>query len=240
MNVLILAGGYAKRMWPLTKDTPKALLPIGNKTALDLIMQNLEKVNLIDKISVSTNKRFADQFEEWKQKSGHGEVKIVVENTTCEEEKLGAIKAINFALKQENIEDDCLIIAGDNLFDFNLNNLIEFAKDKPALLVSDVREKEKASQCGVISVNDEGKIIDFEEKPENPKSTLVSTACYFFPKHSLKFFDEYLTEGNHPDAVGYFIQWLHKKTEMKALPVTGKWYDIGDKDTYKKVQTLFS
>ena len=241
MKAIILAGGFAKRMWPITKTVPKMLLPIAGRPLLDHLFSKVEEVDAVDEIYISTNKRFASQFLAWKQRyKPKKATDIVVENTVAEGHKLGAIKAICFVLEQKHITEDCLIVFGDNLFEFGLDDLIKFSEGNPTIGIYDVKDRRKASLLGVVSVDNNAKIVDFEEKPLNPKSTLASAGAYFLPKSALKHFDEYLAAGNHPDTPGYFIKWLYKRITVKGFLISGKWYDIGDKEIYQEAQSYFS
>ncbi len=229
MECIVLCGGFAKRLWPLTLETPKPLIEIAGKPIINYTMEKLGKLGEIDRIVISTNAKFEQPFIEWKEKYGY-DARLVVENSTKEKEKFGAIAGIDFAIKKEKISEDCMIIAGDNLFGFGLGNFIDFYKEKssPVMAVFDVKSTERAKLYGVVRVDSENKIIDFEEKPQNPKSTLASTACYIFPKETLALFGQYLSEGNLKDAPGFFLQWLHKKRDLYAFIFSEYWFDIGD------------
>jgi len=221
VKVLIMAGGYATRLWPITKDNPKALLPLGNKTILEYI---LEKVRELDvDVYISTNRFFAEKFRKY-------DVELIVEDTVHEEEKLGTIAAMRNAL---NIlgEDDYLIVAGDNVFSFSLKDFVDNFSGKTLIAVYDVGDFELAKRYGVV-VLEKDRVIDFEEKPANPKSTLISTGVYLFPRDVMKLLNEYLEDGNK-DSPGYFLQWLLKRgEEIRAYRFDGYWYDIGSADSY--------
>ena len=236
MIALILAGGYARRLAPITDFLPKPLLPLGGKPMIEYIIEKIEKIGDIYSIIISTNAKFADQFEYWITNKHGSNYNLVVEPTLEEEKKFGAIAGINYAIEKMDIKEDLLIVAGDNIFDFSLLDFISFAKSKegPTLGLYDIQSLEEARRFGVMEIGDNNEVISFEEKPEKPKSTLVSAACYYFPKELLDMFKKYLDEGENPDAPGYFIQWLHKNITVYGYSFSGKWYDIGTLKSYEE------
>ncbi|MEM7819526.1 MAG: nucleotidyltransferase family protein [Candidatus Aenigmatarchaeota archaeon] len=231
MKAIVLAGGFAKRLWPLTKEQAKPLIDIGGKPVINYLIEKLLKLKEIDKIFISTNKKFEQDFIRWKEKYNFN-IKLVVEESRCEEEKLGAIGSINFLINKENINDDIIIVNGDNLFDekFDFSDVINFFKEKNAPIVCgfDVKTKERARLFGTIIFDKNKKVIDFIEKPEKPKTTFISMGCYLFPKNYLNLFSIYLNEGNSKDAPGFFLQWLYKRYSLFVYPYNGDWFDIGD------------
>jgi len=225
MKVLIMAGGYATRLWPITKGKPKPLLPVGDRYIIDYILEKVRELDL--EVYVSTNKFFERHFKEWAERNG---VELIVEETISEEEKLGTIGAIKYAVSKIGV-DDYLIVAGDNLFSFSLREFLGRYEGKPLIAVYDVGDFELARRYGVVVVEGD-KVIDFQEKPLQPKSTLVSTGVYALPKEIVKKVDEYLADGNR-DSPGYFIEWLLKKgVEIYAYKFDDYWYDIGSADSY--------
>ncbi|GAB6101042.1 NDP-sugar synthase [Thermococcus atlanticus] len=225
MKVLIMAGGYATRLWPITKDNPKALLPVGDRVILDYI---LEKTGELDSdVYISTNRFFEHHFRPYAEEHGVG---LIVEDTLHEEEKLGTIGAMKRAIEELGL-DDYLIIAGDNLFSFSLSEFLKHYSGKPLIAVYDVGDFELAKRYGVV-VLEENRVVDFREKPAEPKSTLISTGVYAFPREVMARIDEYLENGNR-DSPGYFIQWLLSEgVEMHAYRFDEYWYDIGSADSY--------
>ncbi|AHF81395.1 sugar phosphate nucleotidyltransferase [Thermococcus paralvinellae] len=225
MKVLIMAGGYATRLWPITKDNPKALLPVGDKVILDYIIEKTKELDL--NVYVSTNRFFAKYFEEWGKNK---DIELLIEDTLHEEEKLGTIGALNEALEKLGL-DDYLVIAGDNLFSFSLRDFLDRYDGKTLIAVYDIGDFELAKRYGVVLLEG-NKVIDFEEKPARPKSTWISTGVYVFPKEVMEMVPQYLEEGNR-DSPGYFIQWLLKKgIEIHAYKFDDYWYDIGSADSY--------
>lgn len=225
MKVLIMAGGYATRLWPITKDNPKALLPVGDRVILDYILEKTKDLDM--DVYISTNRFFAKYFEDYARDRG---VELLVEDTLHEEEKLGTIGALKLAVEELGL-DDYLIIAGDNLFSFSLNEFLNHYSGSPLIAVYDVGDFELAKRYGVV-VLEENRVIDFQEKPPNPKSTLISTGVYAFPKEIMARIDEYLRDGNR-DSPGYFIQWLLSDgVDIYAYKFDNYWYDIGSSDSY--------
>src|SRR6056297_1792275 len=233
MKAIVLAGGYATRMWPITRHRPKMLLPVGESTVIDGIVDELEGDVRIGEIFTSTNEAFADEFETHFAERGTDKIRMSVEDTSDEDEKFGVVGALAQLVDREGLgEEDLLVIAGDNLFGFDISDFIDHFKDydDPTLAAYDVGDLEKAKSYGLIQVEDD-EIVDFQEKPDNPKSTLVSIACYAFPADSIRF-DEYLSGDNNPDEPGWFIQWLVDQGSVRPFSFDGIWYDIGTADSY--------
>ncbi|MFH0832153.1 MAG: nucleotidyltransferase family protein [Candidatus Aenigmatarchaeota archaeon] len=241
MKAIVLAGGYAKRLWPITKHVSKPLLLVGKEPVINYVIRKLETVD-VDKIYISTNEKFKDDYKKWLKKYGFKKIKIVIEKTHSEKEKLGAIGGINFLIKKENLKDDCIIVGGDNLLSFSMEEFIEFYKNKkaPTVAVFDVKSMEKAKLYGIVKTNQKNKIIDFLEKPENPPTTLASTCCYLFPKNILPLFSKYLNQKNPKDAPGFFLKWLCKKRNVFAFVFEDHWFDIGDKKTLAEARAYAS
>jgi len=233
MKAVVLAGGYATRLWPVTKHRPKMMLPVGETTVIDRILGELETDDRISEVFVSTNERFATDFETHLSESGFEKPKLTVEETTEEDEKFGVVGALAQLVDREGIADeDLLVIAGDNLISFDVAEFIDFFETKgtPTIAAYDVGSREKAKSYGLVEL-DGDQVVDFQEKPEDPNSTLVSIACYAFPADSVRF-EEYLSGGNNPDEPGWFIQWLVETDAVSAFTFDGAWYDIGTPESY--------
>lgn len=244
MDVLILCGGFATRLEPITLFVPKPLLPIGGKPILDYIVDDLEK-SKIDRIIISTNKKFENQFEYWaKMRMASGlkkKIELVVEPAMENGNKLGAIKGIQYAIEKAGITGDLIVIAGDNFYNSSISTAIEHFESsrKATVCVHDVGSLEEAKRFGIVHMN--GDLIkSFEEKPENPNSTMASTGIYIYPKEVLHKFSEYLSSGNSPDAPGYFLKWLIGNTEVHGVVQKGEWFDIGTLKMYSRVYSLFN
>ena len=238
MDALILCGGFATRLEPITLFMPKPLLPVGGKPLVDYIIQDLDKLD-INRIVIATNKRFEDQFEYWvnnKNKNREKKIELVVEPALSNNVKQGAIKGMKYSVEKAGLNEDLLVIAGDNYYDFSLGDVVEkFNSQKaPIICVYDIRSNEDAKRFGVVKLNN-GVITNFCEKPEKPESTLISTGIYAFRKDEISLIDKYLSDNNNPDSPGYLIQWLIKNTSVYGVVCEGTWADIGTVDSYKKI-----
>lgn len=245
MKVIVLAGGFAKRMWPLTKDQPKHLLDVAKKPMLSYVLDRIDKIENIpvDVVYISTNARFKQNFENFLNNyESKLNLKLIIEDTLSEGEKLGSIGALYFLIKEEKIDDDLLIIGGDNLFEFDLNDMIQFyhKKGSDVIAVYDTGSKEKAKLYGVLDVDSNDKIVNFLEKPKDPPSTLCATACYLLTKDGVNAIKNYVEGKNNPDALGYFVLWLINKKEVYAYSFKGLWFDIGSFESLEEADKFFS
>ena len=241
MKALILAGWFAKRLWPITLTQPKSLLRVGNKPVIEYILENLNRTG-VNEIIISINQRFEKDFRYWLERFSPKvakSIRLIVEPSTDENSKLGAVKAIDFAFNQLERNDDYLIIAGDNLFDFDINGFIKFYNEKKGfvLAIYDVALIERAKLYGVVNTDEKERVVQFIEKPAVPTSTLISTGCYIFPKEILYIVSEYLTQQSLGDMPGHFMQWLHKRIPVYAYRFEGHWFDIGDKEVLKNAES---
>jgi len=231
VKAIILAGGYATRLQPLTDDLSKCLLPVGGKPMVDWILERIREVEEIDGVHVVTNSRFAQDFEHWAMfKDG---VTVHDDGTSSNDDRLGAVGDIAFTLERVGVGDDVLVIAGDNLFDFALEDFVEFWRGKgaaSAVAVHDVGDLELATQYGIVAVGGDDRIVDFVEKPAQPPSTLAATATYIYHREHVPLVAQYLAEGNAPDQAGSFVAWLQEREPVYAYWFTGVWLDIGDRD----------
>ena len=244
MKALILAAGYATRLYPLTKDYPKPLLKVGRRPIIDYIIDKLKPLDDIDEILVVTNSKFISTFRRWK--SGlHIEkrVTLVDDLTKDHSDRRGAIGDMNFVINKIRIRDDLLVVGGDNLFDGKLSDFLSFAKinkPHPAIGAYNIKDARKATKYGVIKLDKESKVIDFKEKPKKTKSPLVAMCLYYFPKEKIKLIKEYLNvKSNKHDATGFYIDWLRKKEPVFGFVFNGRWYDIGHHKFYKEAKENF-
>ncbi|BCS91364.1 MAG: bifunctional protein GlmU [Candidatus Micrarchaeota archaeon] len=242
MKLLLLCGGFAKRLEPITEFIPKPLLPVAGKPLLDHIIDNImeSKEAKFERVIISSNMRFKKNFEYYKEVSKrlyNRDIELVIEPVIDNAEKLGAVKGIEYAIRKAGIDDDLLIVAGDNYFDFNLDTMIQEFNRARAVYIAlyDIKSLEDAKAFGVVSINDNKEIYKFVEKPENPESTLVSTGIYIFPKEQLSMFNNYLNSNTDVDAIGKFIEWLIKQEKIKGHVFNGEWYDIGNITLYRKL-----
>ena len=233
MKAVVLAGGYATRLWPITKHRPKMFLPVGENTVIDEIFADLEADDRIDEVFVSTNDRFNGDFREYLDEGDFEKPTLSIEDTTEEDEKFGVVGALAQLVDREGIDDDLVVVAGDNLISFDVGEFVDFfqAKETPTIAAYDVGSRERAKSYGLVELEDDC-VVDFQEKPDNPNSTLVSIACYAFPQDSLTLLQTYLEEGNNPDEPGWYIQWLQNRGDVHAFTFDGAWFDIGTAESY--------
>lgn len=241
MKALIMGAGYAVRLYPLTKDKAKPLLPVAQKPIIEYIIEKLEVFSEIDRIYVVTNNKFYNQFKEWAENfSYHKPIEIINDGTLSNEDRLGAIGDIHYVVSTKNVTDDLIIIAGDNLFDFDLGKLKEyFVSKKLVICAYDVKDKELAKKYGIVSIDSKGRVISFVEKPAVPPSTFAALGIYLFKHDAVDLFEQYVSEGNNRDAPGYFIQWAYQRTDVYAYPFQGTWYDIGDLASYEQANKVY-
>jgi len=242
MKAVILAAGYATRLYPLTVDRPKALLDVGGRPMVEHLLQRLEGVAELDGIYLVTNSKFADTFRDWATGWAGSEVWIVDDGTADEETKLGAIGDLELTIRESAIDDDLIVLAGDNLFSESLAPFAEFASEKnaPALGIYDVGDLDAIRRYNAIELDEDDRLTFFEEKPANPRSTLTGIALYFYPRHSLGLVGEYLETGNNPDQPGRLVQWLYPRVPVYAWRVPGRWYDIGSAETLAEADRAFT
>ncbi|MFB6081894.1 MAG: sugar phosphate nucleotidyltransferase [Halanaeroarchaeum sp.] len=233
MDAVVLAGGYATRLWPITKHRPKMFLPVGESTVVDRIFTELEGDDRIDTVYVSTNERFAADFRDHLDASAYEKPVLSVEDTTAESEKFGVVGALAQLVDREGVDDDLLVIAGDNLISFAVSDFLDFFESKgaPTIAAYDVGSLERAKSYGLVQL-DGDEVVDFQEKPDEPESTLVSIATYGFPAETLDLLETYLADGQNPDEPGWFVQWLHDRGDVYAFTFDGAWFDIGTPESY--------
>lgn len=245
MKVLILAAGYATRLYPLTLTQPKPLLHVAGKPMIEYVLDNLAPIGDLTRIYVVTNAKFAQAFQKWadgyRATKSQLDFTIVDDHSTDDSNKLGAIGDLNFVLTKENVDDDLIVVAGDNLFSQKLEEFGKFcrAKNAPVLGVYDVGSTEQVKKYSGITVDAEGRILNFEEKPQHPTSTLTGIALYYYPKHTLPLIKQYVAEGNNPDQPGHLVQWMYQRTPFYTWIVPGLWYDIGSKETLEEANRIY-
>ncbi len=236
MKAVVLAGGYAKRLWPLTLSWPKPLLPVAGRPILEYLFAGMPG-GIVPILSV--NRRFADYFSGWLSRSGY-RAELVVEETRSEEEKLGAIGALAYLVERLGIGEDLLVVGGDNIFPFVLGEFVAAYSGRTLVALYRLGDHAAARRYGVAEVRG-NRVIRFVEKPVRPRSDLVSTACYLFPARVLPRFGEFLREaGTGKDAPGYFLQWLLSREEIDAFVFDGPWFDIGSREAYIRANLHFN
>jgi glucose-1-phosphate thymidylyltransferase len=240
MKCLILAAGYATRLYPLTENFPKSLLKVGDKTILDWLVDDVDSANVIDQYVIISNHKFYDNFLEW-SKSKTQNIVVIDDGTTCNENRLGAVKDIQFAIESLSIDDDVLVLAGDNVLDFSLTKFINYALEKKTSCVMRYYEelKEKLKKSGVLSISCTDKVLNMSEKPQNPESNWCCPPFYFYLKDDAKRINEAVLDGANVDAPGSYVAWLCKKVPVFAMEMPGKRYDIGNLESYKAVRLTY-
>jgi glucose-1-phosphate thymidylyltransferase len=246
MKIIILAAGYATRLYPLTLTRPKPLLAVAGKPMIDHVLDNLAAINGIERIYIVSNAKFAGQFQQWadnyRARKAKLDFTIVNDGSTDEANKLGAIGDLHLVLGREHVDDDIIVVAADNLFSHSLEVFGKFCRQKnaPVLAVYDVGNLEEIKKYNAITMDDTGKITFFEEKPKQPASTVTGIALYYYPKSILPLIKQYIAEGNNPDQPGRLIQWLYPRTPVYTWRVPGIWYDIGSKEALEEANRVFA
>lgn len=245
MKIIILAAGYATRLYPLTLNQPKPLLDVAGKPMLEHVIDNLATIPYIDVAYIVTNAKFADHFQNWADNykhQGHFSFEIVNDGTTDETNRLGAIGDMHLVLTKHGIDEDVIVVGGDNLFSDDLFEFGEFCSEKnaPVLAVYDVGDLDEIKKYNSIAIDAEGCITFFEEKPAQPKSTLTGIALYYYPQSALPLISQYIAEGNNPDQPGRLVQWMYSRTPFYTWKVPGLWFDVGSQETLEEANQVFS
>ena len=240
MKCLILAAGYATRLYPLTENFPKPLLSVGDKTILDWLVDDIDASGLVDEYIVISNHKFAEHFDGWAQ-SKTQKITVVDDGTSTNETRLGAVKDIQFAIDELSLDDDMLVIAGDNVLDFSLVKFIEYAKMKNTSCVMRYYEPEfkKLLKTGIVTVDESDKILRMTEKSPTPETNWCCPPFYYYTKEDAKLVEKGIEEGCGTDAPGSYIAWLCKKTTVHAMEMPGKLYDIGNLESYEQVKAEY-
>ncbi len=236
MDAIILAAGYATRLYPLTQNTPKPLLNVAGKPIIEHIIKNLEQINSLNKIYIVTNDKFERHFKKWLNNfDAEKPIEVINDGTKSNEDRLGALGDIHHTISTKKLSNDIIVIAGDNLFELNLVHVVNFFRKRKSnvIVLHDVNDIELAKHYGVVEIND-NIVVNFEEKPIAPKSTLASTGIYLFPKKTIELIKKYIAQGNNPDKTGNFIEWLHKRDIVYSYITDKKWYDIGSIEQLEK------
>ena len=246
MKIIVLAAGYATRLYPLTLTQPKPLLPVAGKPMIDHVLDNLAAVPGIDRVYIVTNAKFADQFQAWAENYRARKTPlaftIVNDGSTDDSNKLGAIGDLHLVITREKVDDDVIVVAGDNLFSESLEAFGRFCREKnaPVLGVYDVRDLEEVKKYNSITIDSTGRITFFEEKPKQPTSTITGIALYYYPKSAVPYIRQYIADGNNPDQPGRLIQWLYPRTPVYTWKGPGIWFDIGSKESLEEANRSFA
>ncbi|MBQ8797859.1 MAG: nucleotidyltransferase family protein [Oscillospiraceae bacterium] len=238
MKCLILAAGYATRMYPLTENFPKPLLNVQGKTILDWLIGDIDTLGVVDEYVVISNHKFSHHFHAWSKECPQ-KITVVDDGTESNETRLGAVRDIQFAIDACKLDDDMLVIAGDNLLNFSLTSFIKYAMEKKTSCVMRYFEasEEKLHRSGVATVDENGKILYMEEKPAQPKSNWCCPPFYYYTREDARLVKEGIAAGCGVDAPGSYIAWLCQQTTVHAMEMPGTRYDIGNLESYEKAQT---
>ena len=246
MKLVVLAAGYATRLYPLTLNQPKPLLPVAGKPMMEHVLDNLLPVDEIDEIYIVTNAKFVEHFQAWANNYGTGQkvrpITIIDDRSTDDSNKLGAIGDMHLVIEQAGIDDDIIVVGGDNLFSESLRAFGNFCLERnaPVTGVYDVGDLNEIKKYNAIEIDDEDRITFFEEKPAQPKSTLTGIALYYYPKSVVSLIKQYVADGNNPDQPGRLVQWLYPRTPFYVWRVPGIWFDVGSKETLEEANRMFS
>jgi glucose-1-phosphate thymidylyltransferase len=243
MKCVLLVAGYATRLYPLTRSLPKPLLEVGGRPILDWILEKALKVELLDEIILVSNSRFLGAFEGYLEKRKLPlRASCLDDGTTDNEHRLGAIADLALAIERRGLEDDILVLAGDNLFDFELSDFAAFfaAKGADCITTHALDDLEALRRTGVIELGADGRVLSFEEKPREPRSRFAAPPFYLYRRETLPLLREYLATGGNPDAPGNFLPWLLARKPVYAYRFEGRRYDIGTIESYEEVRALFA
>lgn len=240
MKCLILAAGYATRLYPLTENFPKPLLEVGGKTILDWLLDDMDTVGAIDEYVVISNHKYAHHFENWAATKPM-KITVVDDGTTSNETRLGAVRDIQFAIDQLHLDDDLLVMAGDNLLDFSMTRFIRYALEKNAPCTMRYYEPsfQKLLKSGIVTVDENDKITRMTEKVPNPETNWVSVAFYYYPRETVRLIAQALADGCGVDAPGSFLIWVSQRTTSYAMEMPGHRYDVGNLDSYQKIKEKY-
>ena len=237
MKCLILAAGYATRLYPLTENFPKPLLEVQGKTILDWLIEDIDTLGVVDEYVVISNHKFAHHFDAWAAKKSQ-KITVVDDGTSSNETRLGAVKDIQFAMDKLGLDDDMLVIAGDNLLDFSLTKFMRYAAEKKASCIMRYYEadEKRLTKSGVVQIDADDRILSMEEKPAQPKSNWCCPPFYYYTREDARLVEKGIAAGCNTDAPGSYIAWLCTQTDVYAMEMPGKRYDIGNLESYEKVQ----
>ncbi len=246
MKLLLLAAGYATRLYPLTKNKAKPLLEVAGRPMIEHVLATAEGIRELDHIYIVTNEKFAGDFETWAAAYRNDRptcplITVVNDHSTDDSNKLGAIGDIKLVIDSQKVEDDLLIIGGDNLFKSSLAELVRFAaKRGPTLGVYDIGNLDEMTKYGSVTVDDDDRITEFVEKPPQPTTTLAAMCLYYYPRAVLPMIDRYVKEGNNPDQPGRLVAWLYRRQPAYAYQIRGQWLDIGSFETLDQANREFA
>ena len=235
MTSIILAAGYATRMYPLTLNYPKPLLEVGGKKIIDWLIEDLEKSG-VERTVVVSNHKFISQFQAWAE--GRENIIVLDDGSEDNDHRLGAVKDIEFAIEEANIDDDIVVLAGDNVLNFSLSSFIEYGREKKTscIMRHEEKDKNKLRKTGVIEINEDELVLNMEEKPKEPKSNWAVPPFYYYTKEDKDLIKEGIASGCGTDAPGSFVSWLVKTRPVHAYRMIGERFDVGSIEGYEKIK----
>jgi len=242
MKAIIPAAGYGTRLRPLTLYTPKALIDINGVPVIEIVLGKIAELKCVDAVYIVTNNYYYAQFARWlsglDQDIYGFDIEVINDGTNNENERLGAIGDKLLVAREKELHTELFDISSDNVFDFSLRPMLKTFKKKKASVIGtyDVGSFDLAKKYGVVAVDEDYRIVEFQEKPAKPKSTLASTGIYMYPESFVELLESYAKAGHGLDTPGSFIQWLHKREHVYAHPFMGRWFDIGSIDCLKKAR----
>lgn len=243
MKNIVIAAGYATRLYPLTENFPKPLLEIGNSTILGRLLDDIDKIDDIDEHIIVTNHKFVGHFEKWAAEHKMSKpARIIDDGTETNETRLGAVKDLLLAIDRYNVDDDMMVVAADNILDFSLQGFVDFFKEKGTSVIMCHNEPElkKLQRTGVIAVDENMKVQEMQEKPEKPVSNWAVPPFYIYSKKDLSLIKDCMNHGCGFDAPGNLAHYLCENTDMHAWVMPGKRFDIGSLDSYEEAKIMFS
>ena len=235
MTSIILAAGYATRMYPLTLNYPKPLLEVGGKKIIDWLIEDLEKAG-VERTVVVSNHKFISQFQAWAE--GRENIIVLDDGSEDNDHRLGAVKDIEFAIEKANIDDDIVVLAGDNVLNFSLSSFIEYGREKKTscIMRHEEKDKNKLRKTGVIEIDEDELVLNMEEKPKEPKSNWAVPPFYYYTKEDKDLIKEGIASGCGTDAPGSFVSWLVKTRPVHAYRMIGERFDVGSIEGYEKIK----
>ncbi len=240
MKCLILAAGYATRLYPLTENFPKPLLKVGDKAILDWLLEDIRTADAVDGFIVVSNHKYVRHFREWAQARSLP-ITVLDDGTSTNETRLGAVRDIQFAIEKLKLNEDLLIAAGDNVLDFSLTHFLRYAREKGTSCTMRYWEEdaERLRRSGISEVNGEGRLLSLEEKPVVPKSHWCTPPFYFYRAEDAAMIREAVADGCGTDAPGSLAAWMCRHTVVYSMEMPGRRYDIGDLNSYDAVRKTF-
>jgi glucose-1-phosphate thymidylyltransferase len=242
MKALILAAGYGTRLYPLTKNRAKPLLPVAGKPIINYLLDQLVTIEALDHIYVVTNDKFAADFERWAAETPSPKpITSVNDATTSDDDKLGAIGDIHLVIERHAIAEPLLIVGGDNIFTFDLNEFVRFYDAHGSSVgLYRVDDLDAIKRYNETVLDAGGRIVSFREKPPDPTSNLFAICLYLYATDDVRRVAQYIAEGNNPDAPGHYLAWLHTRSRVYGCPLQGTWFDIGDLRAYEEAERFFA